>query len=1211
MHSTRSRRVLFVVAALAVAMAGVAGAQTINPANEGYDPMRQITSQFLPPNMMIVLDQSGSLGFTVSYTRYDDWYYVDNKSHMFWAFRPPGSNSSQYANVAADFSIDASRFTHGNGYDGNYSCNSCSFYPAIGAGQGYWVKAGAGVVFTASESSKNGLIRSSYRNYVYVARPANGWSVGDTIQLSDASRSADNGLYQIATTPIRSGWNTSYDYFSVYRINDDGSVQSSYYTFSNNSDDAVTLQKGTLSEGSSIWYFVPPSRAAIIKNALGPHIRLYEPSVAPSGTDGIGKPYYTFSGNGPTGGAYYNWTTKAWVNWSSASSEPVGDASYTRTVQPVDLVGNTVNTVNWGLVTFQDTCNTQNLRVNVDSNNNATQVAAIQAYMNTVASGGLNPLNGTPTRAGLQRAIANDALPTTYYRDAQRTCGRMYGVILVTDGESNNCNPNNASWSSCPTNWASYPAGVADDLWNATAPPNVRTYVIGVSPDVGRCELNYTAYRGRTDASSPNDDSGFDTTNDPRLPGGTPGTYNDASDYAFFSNSTADLRNAFMTILSSVGAGDYTTSSPSVSTSPVAGETLAFVASASYPGWKGHLYAYDVNADCTVTTKWDCTKPCGWVDPTDPTKKSDCVWDAGEILTSGALEADGTTRKGANNGLARHVYTWDPNNANTLVEIATDATTVGDLDTICGSCGITAQVADFILGNNGSGSARPWKLGAIMNSTPAIIGPVEIWKQNNLPSHTAFEATYAVRHPVVWVGSSDGMMHAFDVVDGAEIVAVMPPDQLANQVKLYTNYTLKPTTLVTGEPRLPSDHIYGMANSPRFGDVWMGSAYETVLFASEGPGGTGISAIDVTHVFPGRDYNGDGDTADAGEAADPNYSSSDPLSVLWFKDASTISGLGKTWSVPALGGDAASAWQMFMGGGFDPNITTATAPKEFRLNPVDGSVRSTETLLNATSGALVRNQSFADSVVWQTDAKAYAPDNQVNQGVEVDLHGHLWVFEPKTWARSSSPLFTVGAGQPLYYSPAVTTYPADINPTYNLYAFSSGTFYEKSPNVTGPNIGQSGYFIPSLYIGVKNRINNTTASQSVALGAIAKPTGSSGYLGRKTQVTSPPLIFVPRPGGTGNPFALFLAYDPDGSVCVGTSYVLRVDFDPTQFNNLNITSYLAGEGAASGFAIAGSKVIASRSFVGKDGRAGITPVKGVDIPQGGLGGEVNWWQEIQ
>ncbi len=165
--------------------------------------------------------------------------------------------------------------------------------------------------------------------------------------------------------------------------------------------------------------------------------------------------------------------------------------------------------------------------------------------------------------------------------------------------------------------------------------------------------------------------------------------------------------------------------------------------------------------------------------------------------------------------------------------------------------------------------------------------------------------------------------------------------------------------------------------------------------------------------------------------------------------------------------------------------------------------------------------------------------------------------------------------------------------------------------MTGSHTGERGYFSPTLYIGLKDRPSGTTAILSKALAAIARPADTSGNLGNRTQVTASPMMFVPRPGGQGNPFALFLAYDPDGSICVGTSYILRVDFYPGEFNALDVNSYLVGEGAASGFAIAGSKVIASRSFVGTDGRAGITQVKDVEIPLGGLGGMISWWQEIQ
>jgi len=49
-------------------------AQTIDPGREGYDPMRQITQQILPPNLMLVLDLSGSMANDIA----GNWVGVDS-----------------------------------------------------------------------------------------------------------------------------------------------------------------------------------------------------------------------------------------------------------------------------------------------------------------------------------------------------------------------------------------------------------------------------------------------------------------------------------------------------------------------------------------------------------------------------------------------------------------------------------------------------------------------------------------------------------------------------------------------------------------------------------------------------------------------------------------------------------------------------------------------------------------------------------------------------------------------------------------------------------------------------------------------------------------------------------------------------------------------------------------------------------------------------
>jgi hypothetical protein len=317
---------------------------------------------------------------------------------------------------------------------------------------------------------------------------------------------------------------------------------------------------------------------AITKNVLGSHARIYEPSpsLVPSGWDEQGVPYYSFAPGDPApdsgSGAYYSWYYRSWRGWSEAdpTSEPVPDAVVTPGRPPADLIRQTSDRVNWGLVTSSGSCVTQDLlvEVNPDDSDQLDSVLAIDGYLDVGTAGGLIPSGSSPVRAALQRAREglltgwDDGTyhPSTWDLDTCRDCGRIYGVILLSDGLSNSCNPSNSTWTNCPSGWSDYPAGVTEDLWyglddSGVFLTNVRTWVIGISELIGYCELNYTAYRGRTDASSPSNDCGLDTANDPRLPEGSPGIYDNTATYAHLTIAAEDLEHEWSSIVSCVSDG--------------------------------------------------------------------------------------------------------------------------------------------------------------------------------------------------------------------------------------------------------------------------------------------------------------------------------------------------------------------------------------------------------------------------------------------------------------------------------------------------------------------------------------------------------------------------------------------------------------------------------------------------------------------------------
>lgn len=1055
-----------------------------------------------------------------------------------------------------------------------------------------------------------------------------------------------------------------------------------------------------------------PSRMNTVKNALGSSVSIYSEWIPPtsyvwpnsqwnSGT--VTGPTLTVSHNTTPVSYSYSWT----VTYNSYQNNPgapyaasdvsdfIAAGSGGQQLSPMDLVGKTgglTGSINWGLATFStdySNCSTATLVAKIDSYDTG-DVTAIENALKLQSAGGQDASGSTPTRGGL--TFAKTVMDKTYNggtitdyanhnttvpRDPKQNCGRTYGVVLVTDGLSNSCNPNSGNWISpcgscpgpsccdggssgynCPDHYTSFAAGVSEQIWNLTAPLHPHTWTIGVSDAVGKCELNYTAYKGRGDATA--SDAGVDAASDPYLPEGTPGTYDSNRDYAFFATNALALKAAFDKIIAGLGAGNYTTAAPSVSaSSPTSSGNVAFMASTEYPAWKGHLYAYDLGrcdvSSCDTTTfpNPDCYHCTGTVTNPIPAPSNPLfLWDAGVTLEAQTVGTDHT------NG--RSIWTWDASNS--LVEVK--ATNLSALNSICGGCGITAQTVDFIRGNNGSGTKRAWLLGNSINSVPAVVAAPSQWKQHVLEDHSAFEQTYANRHPLVWLGSDDGMLHAFDIVDGAEVMALVPPELLGNQTKLYQNY-LADNNQVTGQPNGFADHIYGVASSARFADVLTDitsgnpatPVYSTVLMLTEGPGhdytsntySNAVTGIDVTHPYPGRTNVPDVDGLTHNFSMDPNFTSSAPVSILWRYPRTFLS-----WSIPAMAGyhnetssPPPSGFLSPFGSGVDPT-STATLNHNAYLAYVDAfngsAISSTDTLTAAASNFLVGNQAFAHTVFWQASVYSgntfmqpgsiFHEDNLATQVVQADLNGHIWTkpCNSNGPAGSVTSAFNTGSNSippaikdannhpaPIYYSPAVSYYlkqeTTQTGVQYNrcdIYAFASGAFYEKSLSINGPNTGGTG-FVPAIYIMTVVNTSSAAGSSTVTNSwsfNLKNLIDSSGHqVGPMTQVLASPVLVVK---GSITPYALFLVYDPQkANTCAGESYLVKVSFDPTTLTGVTTSVADAGEGAAGGLAVSQDQVYVSHSAVGQN----VSPSLDKAGPRLNFGTSTratpNWWIELE
>lgn len=195
-------------------------------------------------------------------------------------------------------------------------------------------------------------------------------------------------------------------------------------------------------------------------------------------------------------------------------------------------------------------------------------------------------------------------------------------------------------------------------------------------------------------------------------------------------------------------------------------------------------------------------------------------------------------------------------------------------------------------------------IGDIINSTPVVVGePPYFYKIDNYPAFKRQHAVSTPRAKTVYVGSNDGLLHAFDLKTGEEKWAFLPPSLHA---KLDTAAANPLTDPCSGS----YCHQYLLDGSPQVADVYarfggVSDAWRTLLVVGQRQGGTTYTALDIT----------------SGQS--PDSSNGDPAKFLWgFSDAD----LGESWADAAIervahpaAGQNAAAWGVFVSSGYAIN----------------------------------------------------------------------------------------------------------------------------------------------------------------------------------------------------------------------------------------------------------------------------------------------------
>jgi hypothetical protein len=451
---------------------------------------------------------------------------------------------------------------------------------------------------------------------------------------------------------------------------------------------------------------------------------------------------------------------------------------------------------------------------------------------------------------------------------------------------------------------------------------------------------------------------------------------------------------------------------------------MLFQTTVELPEWRGDLVGFsigqtDPNTPYTSTAAWSAaTKNVFKVVPGSPPSADDQqLWKQRRVFFSDGSghvqqikvnsDTDGTIDSGTENALFGLGMGEDPNEAGRIVQWMLGKIDPNDPD---------------------HKPFNPAVMGSVLNSMPIDVGPPG---PNSMPGGNHFWYAHANRPELVYLGSDDGMLHAFYAVDcaegaaGMEAFAFIPRDMIPVIAKLYAQ---------GGQRYSPNDHVWGLAGSPKVKNLCIehcsvtGSScsdrpysiyddsvcpkWKTVLIMSEGPGGNHPFALDITDPFA----SGSAALTDA--------------SLLWhvpYKGAAgiSISDLGETDSVPAFTYRQTvdqNDYRVLMASGYPYPSGSSTTTKLVEATAWAGDTPSTTggaTISGSGSCAGTTGQEFAvlaDVAV----ARDYTKNGNQNMlaAYVADTWGTVRQYAP-TYSPVLHDIITLGCQHPLHFSPAV------------------------------------------------------------------------------------------------------------------------------------------------------------------------------------------------
>lgn len=430
------------------------------------------------------------------------------------------------------------------------------------------------------------------------------------------------------------------------------------------------------------------------------------------------------------------------------------------------------------------------------------------------------------------------------------------------------------------------------------------------------------------------------------------GTYFSAGNPTELSNG---LRSALSEMRVRIGAGAAAATS---TLSPVAGDNFAYVASYTTVKWTGNLEAREIN----LTTGAVGLEPLHCVENVS-SEFGSCT---GTMATKVSAATD--TRNIYTSGSSGLVsFTYD--NLTPTQQSYFDASTLsqwGDLSDTQRAQATGANLVNYLRGQYGF-EMRPDNavdnqvfrrrdavLGDLVESAPTFVSKPKFSYTD--PGYEAFKAANASRGGTIYVGSNDGMLHAFSAADLTERWAFVPSMVIPHlSVLADQNYGTLHRYFVNGSPVVSDICTANCTNAATA--VW-----KTVLIGGLNGGGRGYYALDVTNP------------------ASP--------ALLWEFNLEDDNDLGYSFGNPVITKLNGGQWVVALTSGYN-NVGGTNAGEGF-LYVLDAWTGAVVRKIGTGVGSSTNPSGLSRIAVWVDDLSR---NNTAGYTYGGDLLGNVWRFD--------------------------------------------------------------------------------------------------------------------------------------------------------------------------------------------------------------------------